>query len=113
MTKIWRMREIYIDWTRQGRKHCSTRLTKKDLGEKFELVSGSYYKPKKSGVIVEITSIMMWSQANIGDMMKEIIYKAEGFQSWEEFINVLLEINKKKNITKDTYFHTMTYKVIG
>jgi len=114
-----RMRPQYIDWTTEHRKFCTTRTKHKGMGEK-ELISGSYFKPKKSGVIIDIIEIWSWTLLNLANLpsKKEVILSNEDsrreapFDTWSNFIKLLEEINKSK-IGNEQIMYTHFYKVIN
>jgi hypothetical protein len=116
--KILRMRPEYIEWTRAGKKIATTR-TEDKVGEKqlcFELVSGSRYKPKKSGVVIRVLSCLRWNQERLAQpenrWVRNFITLAEGFKSWEDFMAIIRKINKGKRITSQTWFYTHFYGVV-
>lgn len=112
--KLLRMKEIYIFWAKQGKKTATTRLRLLPLGEPLELVSGSYFKPKKSGVVVVIKEVFSWTLDSITEELKLKIIKLENFKTWEEFVKVLEEINKKKKIDfKNAVWKTHIYEVVS
>lgn len=87
------MRDEYIVWTKEGLKTATTRLKAKPFGQ-YELVSGSWFKPEKSGVKIETNEIINWSLGSATEQLKRRIVAAEHFANWDEFIFVLCEINK-------------------
>ena len=100
----------YIEKTRKGIKTGTTRLHQLAIDD-YELVSGSYYKPEKSGIIIKIENSIPFEPANATPMLKEQILKAEDFKTWEEYISVLEQLNKMKiELTTLLYFHP--YKLI-
>jgi hypothetical protein len=107
--KILRMKPEYIGWTGRLKKKATTRLKEKDRGE-YELVSGSYYKPVKSGCVIEIHSRLVWTLA-APSWFKNRIAKDEGFEDWMEFVEVLEKIAKRK-IADDEILYTHYYHMI-
>jgi len=103
------MKPEYIGWTGLGKKRATTRLKPKHLGE-YSLISGSYYKPIKSGCVIDVYAVVKWT-LKAPYWFKFRIAEEEGFGSWEEFIIVLLEINKGK-IDEDTILYTHYYHMI-
>jgi hypothetical protein len=110
--KQLRMKPEYIDWTKDGLKTATTRMKLKPCGE-YELISGSYYKPKKSGLIIEITDIWAWTLNNLDAGRRMEIVKAENFKSWAEFMEIIQKINKDVKIDGETLFYTHFYKKVG
>jgi hypothetical protein len=110
--KQLRMKEQYILWSMHGLKFATTRMKMKPCGD-YELISGSYYKPKKSGLIIEITEIWAWTLNNLTIDKQKAIVAAEHFNSWKEFMDVIREINKGKKIDGETLFYTHFYKKVG
>jgi hypothetical protein len=106
------MKQEYINWTRDGLKTATTRMKLKICGE-YELVSGSYYKPKKSKLIIEITDIWAWTLNNLNAGRRMEIVKAENFKSWSEFMEVIQKINKDVKIDGETLFYTHFYRKVG
>ena len=110
MTTQLRMKKEFIEFVKNGTKRATTRLKQKKNGE-YELVSGSYYKPIKSGIIVRIHSYHAWKLNELSNHDKEVYAKDEGFSSFKEFWDVLKEINKDK-LTEDTLVYTHWFEVV-
>ena len=110
MPTLMRMKEEFIRWIQEGRKCATTRLKPKEC-KVYELVSGSWYKPVKSGVIIKVFRRIEWSLNTIKEADKDIIYQAEGFRSWNQFWGVLKEINGSK-LKNDTKLYTHWFEAI-
>ena len=114
MTRLLRMKEIYIDWTKNHWKHATTRFHQLKF-EDYELTSGSRYKPKKSGIIIQINNFWEWTRNNIAyqKWMQEDILNAEDsrrvkFKTWQDFIDELESINGRE-IGMDERLYTNFY----
>lgn len=108
MTRLLRMKPEYITWTKEGRKRATTRMHDLQPGE-YELIHGSRFNPKKSGVRVEIKYVLVWKARELDSLTRQLIAWVEGFQTWDEFWAVILEINKDKGVDHNTEFHTYLY----
>ena len=109
--KTLRMMPEYIEWVTQGKKWATTRL-KYNGDTEYELISGSYYKPIKSGVKIRVTSVYDW-YPNLAlpiEREREIV-KAENFKDIRELIAVLMKLNKGK-IDTATPLHTIFFEVV-
>lgn len=103
--KLLRMKKEYIDWTAQQKKRATTRTKNKGGGE-FELVSGSRYKPVKSGVQIYVYEVLTWTIRSITPKWKAGILAFENFDDWETFISVLEKLNKRKiGLDEELYTH--------
>lgn len=97
------MKPEYIEWAKQGIKTATTRTKDKGTGE-FEFISGSRYKPIKSGVVVNIDEVFEWTPATITAEQQARILKAENFQTWGAFICVLAALNLRPILPSDHLF---------
>lgn len=97
-----RMKKEYIQFVKDKRKFCTTRTKNKCLGRK-RLISGSYFKPIDSGVIIDINEIFVWTMGTVTKENKELILNNEDthreypFDTWNNFISLLESLNKKIN----------------
>jgi hypothetical protein len=101
--KLLRMRPEYVEWTKTGRKTCTTRTKNKGTG-RFELASGSRYKPVKSNVGIDIRYVLPWTRSSITDAQKRLILREEGFLNenddipllWSAFLELLEGLNRSE-----------------
>jgi hypothetical protein len=105
--KLLRMKPEYVEWTKAGRKHATTRTKNKGLGQ-FELVTGSRYKPVKTGTVIEIREIIGWTPAAVSSDLafQRHLLNAEGLYTtsnetdaelaWGLFLALLGKLNGRK-----------------
>ena len=116
--KLLRMKPEYIEMTKRGEKIATTRLKLKvgKMAESFELVSGPRYKPKKSGIVIKILFCWKWTERMLMpehmSWVRGTILRAEGFTTWEDFMETIKKLNKGKKITSDTIFYTHFFGVV-
>ena len=108
--KLLSMTPEYINWTREGKKTATTRTKNKGTG-RFELVSGSRYKPKKADLTIEVASVIAWTPASIGETLKAVILREEGFCCWPSFMATLERLNRTK-IPRTQRLWTHFYRVV-
>ena len=124
--KTLRMTPENTEKVRRGEKTATTRMHRLSPGLR-ELISGSWFKPVRSGVIVEVseTAFLLlnnngWTlrKAGLGVVVCSVLWTArfkslmaqyEGYPSWDEFITDLKRLNKK--ITDDTPLFTFALEV--
>lgn len=114
MVATLRMKHEYIEWSISGRKWATTRLKVKEHGE-YELLSGSRFKPVKSGVVIEILKSVMWTRSTMPGRWLEDILDAEDssrdkFGTKKEFIDELEKLNKK-TLGENTLLYTYFYRI--
>lgn len=112
--RLLRMKPEYITWTKEGKKTATTRDHSKPM-TRYELVSGSRYKPVKSGVVVGVSKVYRWTRKELllpqNKAMQAEIVKAENFSSFDELWSVLSDILGEK-LTDETPLFTHFYKVL-
>ena len=107
-----RMKQIYVDWTKEGKKLATTRAHPKELGI-YELVNGQLFtSPNRTGVKIQIIERVSWKLCDVTKELKARIIKAENFGSWEEFVGILESINHKKANQYDQWF-THFFRVVA
>lgn len=108
--KLLRMKPEYVEWTRTGLKTATTRTKNKGLGL-FELATGSRYKPRKTGTVIEITEVVAWMPGQIDDALKARIERAEALR-WEELLIILAKLNRRPVGPEETLY-THFYNTMG
>jgi hypothetical protein len=108
--KLLRMTEEYVRWTVAKKKTATTRLKFKGYGQ-FELATGSRYKPRKTGVVIEIEEIVCWTPDGIPNRLKARILEAEHFPSWSVFMAILQKLNARE-IGGGEPCHTHFYRLV-
>jgi hypothetical protein len=107
--RVLTMLRKYTAWTIRGRKHATTRMSCKPLGE-YELVARRRDMTlERSGVVVCIYKTERWTLGSVLGPKLEKYAREEGFESAEEFVRVIKEINRSRRDHKVLKFGTPLY----
>ena len=106
-----RMKLKYIEMTKGGIKTGTTRMHELKLDD-YELITGGFCQPKKSGVVIRIQNCIPFTSGTITELLKQEILKAENFATWGDYIRTLEELNECDiYATTELFFHP--YKMIA
>lgn len=111
------MNREYIVWTIRGKKTATTRMNSKATGLYRLGNRGKNYAWNPWGVLVEIYEVIDWKLADVPEkLLHRIAVDWEHFESVEEFVKVLIKLNKNRRdgreFDKNTTLYTLRYRVV-